>query len=150
MRMEFEGDPVTDSFVKFARGPDSSPGLRAAFAREGLPLLKILCAANTRKQPHGRELGGVWRTREGAVLAYNKRMPGADDLFQAKENFGARVHEELLYAPTHVLLAEATDVEIFCPRHGVWPLDMNGVRKRLQEGRVLRKLVTLGTKPPPT
>jgi hypothetical protein len=69
--MYFEGDPVTDSFVRFARGPHSSLGLRAAFAREGLPALEIRCAATYRGKPCKEDLGGVWRTREGVVLAFN-------------------------------------------------------------------------------
>lgn len=148
--MQFEGDDVSDAFVRYARGPHSSPGLRAAFARTGLPDLEIRCAATNGGRSCDQELGGVWQTREGVVLAFNMRLPNAEQMIHDVKmaNPGFRIHEELLWSKAHLLLDEANDVEVFCPRHGSWPLDLAAVRRRLHRGRVRRRRETLGTKPP--
>lgn len=67
--MQFEGDDATDEFVRFARGPHASPGLRAAFARQGLPAVEIQCACR-----HGRK--SCDQTLGGGVADKRRSLPG--------------------------------------------------------------------------
>jgi hypothetical protein len=59
-----------------------------------------------------------------------------------------RHHHAFLFERNHFLLDEVTDVDVFCPRHGSWPLDIAAVRKRFAESRALMKRLTLGLRPP--
>ena len=101
----FEGDPVTESFGKPRPRALQLTGSACSVREDGLPALEIRCMATYRGQPCKEDLGGVWRTREGVVLAFNSRLPGSDALVRdAKRHLRCPHSRRALYAKEHILL----------------------------------------------
>lgn len=117
----------------------------------------IVCACDYRRGPCGRHLGGVWRTRLGTVLVYTVvwsdfrlHIDAAKSRgeHQGRPEPGFRLPEDLLADTVPILLRDARDIWVSCPRHDRrWSLDLRGLRQCLERERVMGKHQKFGSRP---
>ena len=129
--------------------------VRAQNARQGPPIVKILCGGNRRGKCH-TNLGGVWNTEHGNVLVVSARLDdiGLARAYKANARLGPdpdqfdHFPDSDVMTEEPILLNDVRVATVWCRRHGSWGLNLRDVRGQVEQWKWERRRLTYLSVPP--
>jgi hypothetical protein len=151
----------------WSHSPLRQRAAKAMNVRSSPPVVEIRCTGQYRGRSCGALLGGAFPTGLGTVVAlahltsrdsakrYKEMMRRPEErlqLLREEGYFSGYIEEEpvmlIFDGECHLVPGAENHDYVRCTRHGSWPLDLEGVARKVQLSTATKRREAFGTTPP--